>query len=67
MQQQSEVRMKKYVNIGILPATREKLREIAKKTNGKKHQIVADAINDYEKKILHPPTKADGRIVENPR
>lgn len=55
--------MNKYVNIGILPATREKLREIARRTNIKKHQIVADAISDYEKKILPQSTKANRKIV----
>ena len=55
--------MNKYVNIGVLPETRENLRLIARQTNTKKHQIVAEAIADYARKILLHTTKANSRIV----
>ena len=56
--------MRQYVNVGVYPETREKLRVIAGKTNAKKAQIVADAINDYCEKILLASTNADGKRIK---
>ena len=55
--------MRQYVNVGVYHETREKLRVIAGKTNCKKAQIVADAINDYCEKILLGATKPDGKKI----
>ena len=49
--------MKTYVNVAVSPKTREKLSELAQKTNAKKAQIVDDALTEYGKKILCQTTK----------
>ena len=58
--------MKTYVNIGIFPETREKLRLLASCTNAKKAQIVDDALTEYSKKIFSQATKDGRKPVEKP-
>lgn len=56
--------MKAYVNVGVLPETREKLRLLARKTNAKKSQIIDDALTEYSEKILFQSTIPDRQIVK---
>lgn len=56
--------MPNYVNIGVAPKTRAKLRLIAQKTNLKMSQIVDDALKEYAKIFLPNATKDDRLTIE---